>query len=323
MKPNLTFSIITPNLNQGRFLSQNISSVFKQNSLVQHFLLDGASSDDSLEVIDKFKSKLHFFSSGKDNGQSQAINKGLKLATGQIITWLNSDDYYLPYSLDLVTQAFLSNPEIDVVYGSAILVDASDLRLGVDHGQKHGLPYRYFAGMCFPQPASFFRASVLAKVGFLSENLHYGMDYEFFLRIKLKQYSFKRLNTPIAAYRLHNCSKTVSSPLHFANEWIQIYNNFLHGESNSKPIFYILNRLNLYRDQTSHYPRDHSLNLEDLKQTLLYALHYQAYFRYQSNQYSIVRKIIRVILTEFPFTRLTLPMFHMHISSKLKHIQSI
>ena len=148
------------------------------------------------------------------------------------------------------------------------------------------------------------------------------MDYEFFLRAKLKQFSFKRLNTPIAAYRLHDQSKTVSGPLSFANEWIQIYNNFLHGESNSQPILKILKQLELYREQTNHYARDHNLNYADLKQTLLYALHYQAYFRYKSMEYRSVRRIVRMLIAEYPFTRLTLPMIHMYTSSKVKQYTS-
>lgn len=313
-----TFSVVTPNLNQGQYLVDNINSVVSQDKSVQQLLFDGCSNDTSLSILHQQQHKLSFWTSEKDSGQSHAINKGLRMATGQYLTWLNSDDYYLSDVLHSVSKAFDANPEIDVIYGSAVLVDVSNFHIGVDHGQKHGLPYRYYAGMCFPQPASFFRASVLNEVGFLSEDLHYGMDYEFFLRIQLKGFSFHRLGIPVAAYRLHPSSKTVSAPLKFAKEWIQIYNNFLHDEPFALPILRILKHLDLFCEPTTHYDRVHFLSLDDLRKTLLYCLHYQAFFRYQSKEYSHVRQIIRAILVEFPFTRLSLPMARMYLSSKWK-----
>lgn len=312
------FTVVTPNLNQGIYLLDNINSVLLQQNKVQHLLFDGGSIDTSLSILQEQQHNLSFWTSESDSGQSNAINKGLQMATGKYITWLNSDDYLLPDSLRFVSDMFEAHPEVDVVHGSAVLVDELKSHIGIDHGQKHGLPYRYYAGMCFPQPASFFRGSLLNEVGFLSENLHYGMDYEFFLRLRLRQSSFLRLNKPLAAYRLHEQSKTVSFPIGFANEWIQIYNNFLHGESNSKPILKLLATLDLYREQTSHYSRNYSLNPDSLKKTLLYALHYQAYFRYMSMQYSYVTKIIKLILTQFPLSRLTYPLTHMYMSSIIK-----
>lgn len=312
------FSIITPNLNQGQYLVDNIDSVVSQGESVQQLLFDGGSSDTSLSILQQHQHKLSFWSSDKDSGQSHAINKGLRMATGQYVSWLNADDFYLPNVLNQVRNVFEANHDIGVVYGSAILVDAHNLHKGLDQGQIHGLPYRYYAGMCFPQPASFVRSSVFKEVGLLTENLHYGMDYEFFLRIKLKGFSFHRLAFPLAAYRLHQSSKTVSAPLKFAQEWIQIYNNFLHGEPSALPILRLLSQLGLYLEQTNHYPREQFLCFDDLRQTLLYCLHYQAYFRYQSKEYSRVRQIIRTILVEYPFTRLSLPMIHMYLSSKWK-----
>jgi GT2 family glycosyltransferase len=318
-----TFTIVTPNLNQGQYLVDNIDSVVSQGESVQQLLFDGGSSDTSLSILKQHQHKLSFWASEKDSGQSHAINKGLRIATGEYVSWLNADDFYLPDVLNQVRNVFAANHDIGVVHGSAILVDAHNCHKGSDQGQIHGLPHRYYAGMCFPQPASFFRSSVLKDVGLLTENLHYGMDYEFFLRIKLKGFAFHRLAFPVAAYRLHQSSKTVSAPLKFAQEWIQIYNNFLHDEPSALPIQRLLSQLGLYLEPTNHYPREQFLCLDDLRHTLLYCLHYQAFFRYQSKDYSRVRQIIRSILVEFPFTRLSLPMIRMYISAKLKDIKSL
>lgn len=320
MSCEFTFSIITPNLNQGQYLEQNINSVISQQQLTQQLILDGQSTDESQSILQKYDDKLFHWVSEKDSGQSNAINKGLTLATGKYVTWLNADDYYLPNSFEVINAIFDQSELLAVVHGSSLLVDSSNNEHGYDHGQAYGLPYRYYAGMCFPQPASFIRASVLNKIGLLSENLHYGMDYELFLRIKLQGFRFCRIDHPFAAYRLHPSSKTVSAPLRFADEWIQIYNNFLHGEKHSSACFRLLKVLNLYRDATNEYDRLQFLEPEPLKKTLLYALHYQAYFRFQAQQYSIVRKIIRLMLAEFPFTRLSLPLTHMYLSSKRREM---
>ena len=118
------FSIVTPNLNQGCFLQQNIDSVYHQNQSVQHIIFDALSSDNSSFILKKNTERLAFWSSESDSGQSSAINKGLCLASGSYVTWLNADDYYLPNALDHVASVFDSDESIDIVYGSSVLVDS-------------------------------------------------------------------------------------------------------------------------------------------------------------------------------------------------------
>ena len=108
-------SIITPSFNQSRFLEESILSVLNQNySNLEYLLIDGFSTDRSIEIIKKYQEKIKFWVSEKDNGQSQAINKGFKKATGEIIAWLNSDDILLPNTLHAVEDFFLKNPTVDL-----------------------------------------------------------------------------------------------------------------------------------------------------------------------------------------------------------------
>ena len=114
--PPLKISIITPSLNQGKYLESNIISVHQQPyTHREHLIIDGGSTDNTNQIIQKHQEKLAYWVSEKDNGQSEAINKGFKKASGDILTWLNSDDQLMPGSLEKVASIFENNPTIDVV----------------------------------------------------------------------------------------------------------------------------------------------------------------------------------------------------------------
>ena len=310
--------VITPSLNQGHYLAANIESLLGQGVNAKHVIIDGGSTDETLDVLQSYSQNIACWVSEKDSGQSQAINKGLRLLDCDFITWLNSDDYYLPNALMGACLLLRENPDLDVVFGSAQLVDSQNNIIGIDHGQKYGQPYRFYSGMCFPQPSSIIRSSTLSLVGELSESLHYAMDYELFLRIKLLGGCFHRFDFPLAAYRLHSSSKTVSSPISFADEWLQVYNNFVHDEPSAYKIINALKALGFYRAQTKTYERHHHLDSHSLEMTFYYSLHYQAFFRYQAKQYDEARRISLYMLKYKPFNRLMPPILRLWLSSLIK-----
>jgi glycosyltransferase involved in cell wall biosynthesis len=204
-------SIVTPSFNQGSFLEHTIQSVLNQNyPNLEYIIVDGGSTDGSVDVIKKYDSKLAYRVSEKDKGQSDAINKGFRRATGEILAWLNSDDCYLPGTLERVADFFSSHPAVDLMYGDLLLIDVSGNILGI----RRVVPYNYTLALyglsTVPQPSAFFRRRALDVVGLLDEELHYQMDTEFFLRFGKRGLNVKHLPVPLAMFRLHAQSKTVS-----------------------------------------------------------------------------------------------------------------
>lgn len=176
-------SIITPSFNQASYLKQTIRSVLEQDyPWIEYIVVDGASTDGSIDVIKKYESRLAYCVSEKDSGQAEAINKGIARATGDIIAWLNSDDYYLPGTVGAVVRAFDENPDVNLVYGDMLAVN--------EHGQTiNQLKYRQLTLqdlLCFQiigQPAVFMRRSALLASGLLDISFHFMLDHHLWIRI--------------------------------------------------------------------------------------------------------------------------------------------
>jgi glycosyltransferase involved in cell wall biosynthesis len=160
----LKISVVIPSYNQGKFLESTILSVINQNyPSLELFLIDGGSTDNSVEIIKKYEKHFNYWVSEKDNGQSDAINKGFKLATGDIITWLCSDDLYTDNSLNKVNEVFLeADNNVAVIHGNSEIF-RDDKVLFFDKGYGNWSNERQMAGMTFPQPSSFIRRSALEK----------------------------------------------------------------------------------------------------------------------------------------------------------------
>jgi glycosyltransferase involved in cell wall biosynthesis len=201
-------SVITPSFNQALFLEENIQSVLSQHyPHVEHIIIDGGSTDGTLDILRGHPSIRYI--SEKDRGQSHALNKGFRMATGEIIGWINSDDGYRADIFHEVADRFQS-PGVNVVYGQGIIVDAqgSAIRTVTPRGITSDDFIRYWRWKYdYVQSAFFFRRSVFDKIGYIDESLYYAMDHEFFIRLLLN-YTFVYLQKPLAYFRLHDVSKT-------------------------------------------------------------------------------------------------------------------
>lgn len=219
----MKISIITPSYNQAKFLEETILSVINQGYHDLEFIvIDGGSKDHSVDIIKAYEKYITYWVSEKDKGQSDAINKGLKKATGEIIGWINSDDLLLPGSLQKIGEIFQSLPEnIGVIHGGAIIFEGEkDLR----EIYNYGIPSveKYLSGMAFSQPAAFFRKIYLDRVGLLREDLHYGMDYDLFARLACVC-KFQPVDHLFSKYRLHNDSKSVAHSNKFRHDWDRVF----------------------------------------------------------------------------------------------------
>ena len=217
----LKISIITPSFNQGLYLEQTILSVLNQNyPNLEYIIIDGGSSDNSIEIIKKYEQHLTYWISEKDKGQSDAINKGLKKITGDIFNWLNSDDYYEPNTLQKVAHAF-SSPEINIVSGTGRLFQG-DTTTGYTRGvDVYGHNLAKTIGLLrMDQPETFYRTSVLKKIGQLNTEFHYLMDRDWWLKYLLTYglTGICKLEDMMVNYRLHDKSKSLSQKIGFEIE---------------------------------------------------------------------------------------------------------
>lgn len=212
-------SIITPSYNQGEFLESTIKSVLNQNyPNLEYIIIDGASTDNSVEIIKKFEQHLSYWVSEKDKGQTDAINKGFKRATGEIIAWLNSDDFYFPGALNLIAEMYLSNPDAGLYIGNGAVADRSGKKI---RKYSHDIIFDYetlLKGSNYIlQPSTFINVKALKEVGYLDETLHYAMDLEYWIRVASK-FSVMTINEELSAYRWYDNIKTKNGGL---KRWVE------------------------------------------------------------------------------------------------------
>jgi glycosyltransferase involved in cell wall biosynthesis len=169
-------TIVTPSYNQGRFLEATLKSVLEQDyPNIEYLVVDGASTDNSVDIIKRYADRLAWWVSEKDSGQSEAINKGLQRAHGEFVGWLNSDDVYQPGAVSAAVAAFRSRPEAGVVYGDALSIDAGGKPFNIMRARQYSVAdLMAFNIIC--QPAAFMRRSVLEQVNYLNPAYHLLMD---------------------------------------------------------------------------------------------------------------------------------------------------
>ncbi len=276
------FTVITPSFNQGEFLEATILSILNQDyPNLEYILIDGGSVDGSLDVIHKYQKSFSYWVSEKDSGQSEAINKGLRNSNGKFVTWINSDDLLISGSLNKAANYFIENPSIAVVHGKTALFGDGLRKEKVMGSTNYELDARYLAHMAFPQPSSFFLREAIMKVGMLNEQLHYGMDFDLFLRMRLN-FSFLSVDDIFSKYRLHGSSKSVSNPILFANEWAVVYSRLLRTFPNSEDLISHLRELNLYSEGEERYTGSGIVTEEIMRRSFFYFLLIQAHYHYDA-----------------------------------------
>ena len=219
-------SIITPSFNQGAYIERTIRSVLQQevNFPFEYIIVDGGSTDETPGILKKYSERIQWISE-KDRGQSDALNKGISMAKGGIIGYLNSDDIYLQGTLQKVADQFALNPETKWLYGMAGMINDQDaeIRKWISWYKKissRAFNYRRLLRENYiSQPAVFFKKQAFDLVGGFDPGLHYAMDYDLWLRLA-------RVNHPLvikddlAAFRMHEQSK---SSLNFKNLFTEQY----------------------------------------------------------------------------------------------------
>jgi glycosyltransferase involved in cell wall biosynthesis len=219
-KPWPRISVVTPSYNQAEFLEQTIRSVLLQGyPNLEYFVIDGGSSDESVEIIKKYEAYLTYWVSEPDRGQSHAINKGFERSTGEIMCWLNSDDYYLPNTLITVAENLAQGTGNYAVVGHCVQV-FPDGRPSITHEGKYENLQRllqFWKGYQMHQSAIFWRREVFEKTGFLDENQHYIMDFDYWVRIA-RHFEFKNVDGVLACFNYHENAKTGDGFVKYSHE---------------------------------------------------------------------------------------------------------
>jgi glycosyltransferase involved in cell wall biosynthesis len=204
-------SIVTPSLNQGRFLESAIRSVLAQDyRRIEYIVVDGGSTDGSLEIIKRYESRLAWWISEKDKGQTDALNKGLAKAKGGILAWLNSDDTYEPGAVKAAVNAAIDNPECGLVYGGANYIDEAGRIIGRFPAAQTDYRRLRQGYVHIPQQASFFQAASWRAGGPLDTSFFFAMDYDLWVRIAASS-QVKYIPQLWANFRLHSAAKTIAA----------------------------------------------------------------------------------------------------------------
>lgn len=223
----LRISVVTPSYNQGRFLEQTLCSVLDQGyESLEYIIIDGGSTDGSVDILRRYEDRLAYWVSEPDRGQAHAINKGLARATGDIVAYINSDDLYLRGSLVAAAEHFRRRPGCAWVCGDVVFADEMGRQVAapktvVPRSAAQCLTRHYFA----QQQAMFWRRELLA--GGFDERWRYGFDFELFVRLLLAGHRCEHLPLPLAAFRLHPHSKTRAEAAPFEAEVFEMTQLYL------------------------------------------------------------------------------------------------
>lgn len=214
-QPRVT--IITPSYNQAQYLEETIRSVLDQGyPNLEYMVVDGGSTDGSVEIIKKYADRLAWWVSEKDSGQGEAINKGFARATGEIVAWINSDDYYLPGAIAEAVRALEENPDCGMVFGDVLSIDGSGQPVNVmtfgDWGLEELMQFHIIG-----QPGVFMRRAALEQAGYLDRSYHFMLDHHLWLRIA-QQAPIRYVPRKCAAARFHAGAKNVAQAAKFGQE---------------------------------------------------------------------------------------------------------
>lgn len=216
-------TVITPSFNQARFLEMTIQSVLSQDyPRIEYMIVDGGSQDGSGAIIKKYESKLAWWVSEKDKGQTEAINKGFARAKGEVLAWINSDDTYEPGAVSAAVTYLQAHPEVGMVYGDCNFIDEEGRVVGKFGSAQTSYRLLRQGYAHIPQQTMFFRADLWRQVGPLDPSFYFAMDYDLWTRLAART-EIKYVPQTWANFRLHTSGKTMAADERCWPEMIRVH----------------------------------------------------------------------------------------------------
>lgn len=226
MSRRLTLSVVTPAYNQARFLAETLDSVLSQDEDIEHLVLNDGSTDDTEHVLARYGERVNWRTQ-ENIGQTPTINRGWRELSGDVVTWLNSDDTFTEGAVRIALDYLEAHPDTAIVYGKTVFTDPGGSRLPMAP-RGRACDYLTFVRECenpIPQPSAFIRRRVLEDIGLLDEHFYYFMDWDYWLRAGLR-HRIDFIPEILSTYRLHDESKTVAGELRAAPELEYMYDKF-------------------------------------------------------------------------------------------------
>ncbi len=215
-------SIVTPSFNQGKFIEETIRSVICQDyPNIEYIIIDGGSSDNTINIIQKYEKQILYWISESDGGQTDAINKGLKKASGDILAYLNSDDIYTPNTFQIVIDFLNTHPHVDMIYGDIIHINEYSEFICLRKTGKIFLEKYLSCHVHLPQPTVFFRRQAFEKIGFFDDTLNLAMDLDYWIRIFLN-FQTEYIPITLAKARIYSEAKSSANSLNYLKERLYI-----------------------------------------------------------------------------------------------------
>lgn len=204
-------TIVTPSFNQARYIEATIQSVLGQDyPNIEYLIVDGGSSDGTVEIIKKYEGRISWWVSEQDQGQTDAINKGFGRARGEILAWLNSDDTYEPGAVTQAVRYLMDHPEVGMVYGDCNFINEQGRAIGKFGAAQTDYRLLRRGYVHIPQQTMFFRAALWKQVGPLDPSFYFAMDYDLWTRLAARTL-LKYVPQTWANFRLHTSGKTIAS----------------------------------------------------------------------------------------------------------------
>lgn len=259
-------SVITPSYNQGQFLGECLDSVFRQDYPdLEVLVIDGGSTDESVGIIKACEARLAYWGSEPDAGQGAAINKGLRLATGELVAWLNADDFYLPGALVSVARAYRQNPHASFYFGDGLRVDKNGDPVGGFFPGGHvdfDLRALVYGLNCLLQPATFINRALLSEVGPLDPALRYGLDTDLWIRLATHAPP-SPVAALLAASREYPETKTATGSFERVEELRQIAERYGGVAMTPGALCYLLDTLlRLARERRDIFPESYEQSIQ-------------------------------------------------------------
>jgi len=210
MNKDILITIVTPSYNQGQFIEATILSVLNQtHKNIQYIIVDGGSTDQTMEVVNKYKDQIDIIIHEKDKGQTDAINKGFKLAKGELLGWINSDDILYPDCVEKIVKAYLEKPNGAIYYNR--FNNRINSQGQITETYERNIPNReYLLSINYDviQPGSFYKRELVSRVGYLNVNNHYCMDLDLWLKLLNHGSIYNVSDSPSAGFRMWEETKT-------------------------------------------------------------------------------------------------------------------